>query len=185
MHLEHNFVLRQRPRFIRTENIYGAEILNGIQIFDDDLFPRHRNASLGKASSHDHRKHFRRESHGNADGKKHGVQPVVFGKAVDQQDDGDHDQHKADEYARNRIDPLVKSGLAPSRRRESSRRLPEHGICSRRKDDPLPAAAHNVGPHKGKAGARCGRFSVRKRIFFDGGALPRQCGLRHKQIARG
>src|SRR6516162_9690144 len=46
--LEDDPILRQRARFVGAQHIHGAEVLNSVETFDDDLLARHRNRALGE-----------------------------------------------------------------------------------------------------------------------------------------
>ena len=67
MVFQHHPVLSQGSCFVRAQDIQGAKVLDGIQIFDDGFLFGHRNGSLGKAGCDGHRQHFRSQSDG--DGK--------------------------------------------------------------------------------------------------------------------
>ena len=70
MSLEDDPILRQRAGLVGTQYIHGAEILNGIEAFDDNLGARHGGGALGQVDGYDHGQHFRRKSHGDRYGKQ-------------------------------------------------------------------------------------------------------------------
>ena len=99
VHFQHDFVLRDGARLVRAQHVHRAQILDGVQIFDDDLLARHCDRALGKTGRNDHGQHLGREPHGNAHGKQPRIQPVPLGQPVDEEYDGHHDEHEADEQA--------------------------------------------------------------------------------------
>ena len=58
--LEDDAVLRQRARLVGAEHVHRAEILNGIEAFDDRLVARHDHRALGQVRGDDHRQHLGR-----------------------------------------------------------------------------------------------------------------------------
>ena len=60
--LEHDFILRQRAGFIGAENIHRAEVLDGVQTFDDHFLARKFDRAFRQRRGDNHRQHFRRQT---------------------------------------------------------------------------------------------------------------------------
>ena len=46
--LQNHAILRERSGLVRTKHIHGAEVLDGIEVFDNHLVFAHRQRALGK-----------------------------------------------------------------------------------------------------------------------------------------
>ena len=108
---QHNFILCQRSGLVGAKNVYGTEVLDGIQVLDDGLLFAHGDRAFGKAGRHDHGKHLRGQADGNGDAEQECFQPVAFCNAIDEEYQRNHDQHEADQHPGDGIDPLGEAGL--------------------------------------------------------------------------
>ena len=107
---QNNLVACQRTRFVGAENIHRTEVLDGIQILDNRFLLRHGQSTFREIGSYNHRKHFGRESHGYRNGEDKSLEPIPLRKPVDEEDEWNHDQHKANEQQTYFTDSSVKSG---------------------------------------------------------------------------
>ncbi len=113
---EDDAVLRQCPRFVRTQHVHRAKVLYRIEALDDDLLARHGNRALGKIYRHDHRQHFRREADRDSDREQQGLKPIVLRQSVDQEDGGHHDNDEPDHQPGKFIDAEIEGRWnAPAR----------------------------------------------------------------------
>ena len=108
-----DLVAGQRSGLVGAEDVHGSEILDGVQILDDDLFPGHRNRPFGEVGRDDHGEHLGGQPDGNRHGKDEGVQPVALRDPVDHEDKRHHDEHEADEQHAYLCDALVESRGGP------------------------------------------------------------------------
>ena len=106
-------VLGQGPRLVRAEHVDGAEVLDGVQPFDDGLLARHGQGALGEVHRDDHREHLRGQPHGHREPEEERVHPVVLGETDDEEHDQHHDDHEPDHQPREPRDSLVEAGLRP------------------------------------------------------------------------
>ena len=67
--LKRDAVLRDGACFIRTKDVNRAQILDGVQVFDNDLLLRHMDGSLGQTGRHNHGQHLGGETHRQGDGQ--------------------------------------------------------------------------------------------------------------------
>ena len=138
-----HLVLREGSGLVCAQNIYGTKILDGVQILDDGLFPGHADRALGKAGGHDHGQHFRGKPHRDGEREQGRFHPVALGKAVDEQHDGNHDQHETDQHPGDLVDALFKTG--PDRLgADAFRHLAEDGGIAGGHAHPGGAAADDV-----------------------------------------
>ena len=72
MPLQHHTVLRQGPGFVRAQHVYRAEVLDGLEPFDHDLFLGHGPGALREVHSDDHGQHFRRETDRDGEAEQEG-----------------------------------------------------------------------------------------------------------------
>ena len=180
---QHDLILRQRSGLVGAKDVYGAEVLDGIQVLDDGLLFAHGDGALGKAGGHNHGQHLRGKSHGNGDAEQECLQPVAFCNAVDEENQRDHDQHEADQHPGDGVDALGKAGF---------NRFSGHCGCHRTKqriitdtnNDRCCTAGDNIAAHKGDVCiigyAVFGRADIRR--FFNGLAFSSQTCLTDKQI---
>ena len=108
---QYNFILCQRSGLVGAKNVYGTEVLDGVQVLDDGLLFAHGDRTFGKAGRHDHGKHLRGQADGNGDTEQECFQPVAFRNAIDKEHQRNHDQHEADQHPGDCIDPLGEAGL--------------------------------------------------------------------------
>ena len=113
MFLENDLALGDGAGFIRAQHVHGAKILDGIQPLDDDLLLRHGNGALRQIDSHDHRQHFRGQTHGDCQGKQKGFQPVVLAQSVEDKHQRNHHQHESDHQPGETVHPAVEAGHGP------------------------------------------------------------------------
>ncbi|MNE25160.1 hypothetical protein D3C80_1184820 [compost metagenome] len=58
--LEHDFILRQRPGFVGTQDVHRAKVLDSVEMFHDDFLLRQFDRPARQRGGNDHRQHFRR-----------------------------------------------------------------------------------------------------------------------------
>ena len=92
-----------------------------------------------------------------ADREQGGAEPFPLRKAVDEEYDGNHRKHEADEDMRHGVYPLFEGGLFRLACRKGLCRLPEQRVFTRRRDDANAAAADDVRAHEREAAAICER----------------------------
>ena len=80
------------------------------------FFLRHRERAFGEADSHDHRQHFRSESHRNREREKERLAPVMLAETVDEENQRHHHGHEPDISQVNPDMPLSKLVGAGGRR---------------------------------------------------------------------
>ena len=85
--LQHDVILRERAGLVRAKHVHRAEILDGVQVFHDDLLPGHEQRALREADGDDHRQHLGREADGDREGKEQGLAPVVLCQPDDEERD--------------------------------------------------------------------------------------------------
>ena len=180
---QHNFILCQRSGFVGAKNIYGPEVLDGIQVLDDGPLFAHGYCAFGKAGRHNHGKHLRGQANGNRDAKQECFQPVTFRNAIDEEYQRNHDQHEADQYPGNSVDALGKAGL---------HRFSGNGGCHRAKqsmvsdtdDNSGRAAGNHIAAHEGNVCVIGHALLLCAHIghLFDRLTLPRKTCLTYKQI---
>ena len=180
---QHDLVLGQRTGLVGAKNVYGTEVLDGIQVLDDGLLLAHGHRALGKACGHDHRQHFRRQTDGDGNAEQEGIQPVSLGDTANEEYQRNHDQHETNQHPRNGIDTLGKAGF---------NRFSGHCGCHRTKqriitdtnNDRCCTARDNIAAHKGDVCiigyAVFDRADIRR--FFNGLAFSSQTCLTDKQI---
>ena len=175
--LQHHLVLRQRAGLVRAQHVHGAKVLNRVEVLNDGLFFAHGNCALGKARGDNHGQHLGRKTHGNADGKEAGIEPVALGNAVNQKDEWDHHHHKADEHPRDAIDAFGKAGLHGVIR-NARRHRTKQSLLAHAKDGCGRAARDHAAAHKGDILERRCRigFYTGRGHFLDRLALTRQAG---------
>ena len=181
--LQHHLILGQGTRFIRTEDINGAEILNGIEVLYNGLLFTHGHRAFGKAGGHDHGEHLRSQANGNGDTKQECVQPVSLGDAIDEKHQRDHHQHKADQHPGNRVNALGKAGFHRFSRNGGGHGAKQRMVTGTHCHSGCAAGNHTAA-HKGNVciighylcpGAYIGRFF--HRLTFAG-----QARLADKQV---
>ena len=108
---QHHLVLGEGAGFVSAEDVHGAQVLHGVELFDDDLLPAHGHGAPGQRGGNDHGQHLRCQAHGDRESKEHRLGPVSLGKAVEQQHHRGHEQHKADEHPGDFVHALFKGGF--------------------------------------------------------------------------
>ena len=187
MILQHNFILRQGPGFIGAQDIHRAKVLDGIKVLDDDFLFRQLHRPARQRRGDDHRQHFWGQPYRNRQRKQRRLPPIAFGIAVNDEHNGRHHQHKADQQHADAADPFLEGILLAFLLADAARQLPEPGIGSGRNHNSLRRAAHHIGPHKAQRIAlqRVALLRVAAGCdFLHGQRFPGQRSLRHKQIAR-
>ena len=79
MEFQDDVIAGERAGLVRAKDIHGAEVLDGIEAFDDDFFLGHGQRALGQADGDDHRQHFRRQTHRHRQGKQKRPGPIMLG----------------------------------------------------------------------------------------------------------
>ena len=147
MAFEDNVVLRQGARLVGAEDVHGAKVLDGVEVFDDGLLTRHHHRALGEIGGDYHGQHLGREAHCHRDGKDERLHPVALGDAVDEKHDGHHDQHEADEQQTDPGDALVEGGGCAVARHALGYRA-QVGMVACGKDYGCGRATHHSGTHE-------------------------------------
>ena len=109
--LQNDLVEGQSARLVSAQNIHRPQILYGIEVLDDGFFVGHAYRALGKACCHNHGQHFGGKPNRDGKGKQGSVYPVTLGETIDKQNQGHHDQHKANKYPGNLVNAFFKAGL--------------------------------------------------------------------------
>ena len=178
---QHNFILCQRSGLVGAKNVYGTEVLDGIQVLDDGLLFAHGDRAFGKAGRHDHGKHLRGQADGNGDAEQECFQPVAFCNAIDEKYQRNHDQHEADQHPGDGIDPLGEAGLYRFSG-NCGRHRPKQSMIADADRNSGCAAGDNIAAHKGDVCiigyAVFGRADIRR--FFNGLAFSSQTCLTDK-----
>src|SRR5579863_1121201 len=144
---QYNFINREGTGLVGTEDVHRADILDSVQSFDDDLSFAHIDGPLGQVGGDDHRKHFRRQPDGYGDSEQQGFEPVTFREAVDQEDQGHHNEHKSDKQPADAVDSLVKTCFRPFARDGLTDRA-EIGKAAGGHGHGHSGAADDVGTHE-------------------------------------
>ena len=180
---QHHLILSQGPGLIGTQDIHSSEVLNGVEIFHNGLLLAHGHRPLGQAGGDDHGQHLWGQTHGDGDAEQKGIQPVPFGDAVDEEYQGDHNEHKADEHPGDGVYSLSEAGLY---------RLACHGGGHGAKQGVVTyadghsggAAGDHIAAHESDVGiirdALCGVTHMRG--LFHRLALTGETGLTDKQV---
>ena len=104
-------ILGERTGFIGAEDVDGAEVLDRVEVFDDDLLFGHGHGTLREIDCHDHRQHFRGQSDCYRQGEEKRLGPIALGDPDDEENDADHDHHEADHEPRETGNAPVEAGL--------------------------------------------------------------------------
>ena len=154
--LEDDMVHRQGAGLVRAEHIHRAKVLDGIQLFDNHLLPRHENCAAGETHRNDHGQHFGCESYGDGEREEKRLPPVAFRQPVDQKHERNHDHHKTEHEPGEAFDPFVKARLhllaRDARRHASEIRLlaRRNNQCQRRTAFDARTKIADVGELKGR-----------------------------------
>ena len=170
--LQYDVVLRQGARLVGTEDVHGAEILNGVQVLHDGFLARHDHRSFREVGGNDHRQHLWSQSHGHGDGEDEGLHPVALRNAVDQEYYRNHYEHEADEQQTHLGDSLVESRSGTMARHVLGNGS-QIGVAAGGEDNAFCRSAHHVGSHKADVvevndAARMVAGFRKIREFFDG-----------------
>ena len=180
---QHNFILCQRSGLVGAKNVYGTEVLDGIQVLDDGLLFAHGDRAFGKAGRHDHGEHLRGQTNGNGDAEQECFQPVAFRNAIDEEHQRNHDQHEADQHPGDGIDALGEAGLYRFSG-NGGRHGAKQGVIADADRNSGCAAGNHIAAHEGNVCvigyAVFGRADIRR--FFNGLAFSSQTCLTDKQI---
>ena len=106
---EDDVVHRERAGLVGAQHIHGAEVLDRVEALDDDLLPGHGQRALGQADRDDHRQHLRRQPHGDRQREEEGLLPIVFGQAIDEEDQRHHHRHEPDHQPSEPLDAAVEA----------------------------------------------------------------------------
>ena len=93
MALKNDLVGRQRSGLVSAEHVHRAEVLDGVDPFNDDLLTSHRNRTLGQTHRHDHRQHLWRQPDGYSQCEKEGLHPMALGQAVNEENQRHHHEY--------------------------------------------------------------------------------------------
>ena len=190
--LEHDAVFGEGAGLIAAQDVHRAEVLDRRQLLDDNLAAGEVLGALRQARGHDDGEHLRRDTHGHARGEQQRVDDVALGGGVDGKDGRRHNKHEAYEQHGDARDTAVKRALlaAPVEHlgdaAQVSVRAGGYDKChsgavlhgGAGKDDVLAGRERQRGA-AGTLGDGDGSG------LFDGLALAGECGLDHKQVARG
>ncbi len=190
--LEDDAILGQRAGLVGAQDVHRAEVLNGVEAFDDHLGACHRGRALRQVDRHDHRQHFRREPDRDRHGEQQRLQPVVLGQAVDEKDQRSHHQDAADHQPGEAVDAAVEGG-GNALPRDLVGELPEERVFPGAHDDADRVAADDVGAHEADIRqlegivetilARMGELLGRHRLAGQGRLVDEQVlGLEQTQI---
>ena len=97
MVLKDDVILGQGAGLVRAQHVHRAQVLDGIEALDHHFALGHGSSALGQVGADNHWQHFRGQADRHRQGKQEGVTPVALGKAVEEEHDRHHDQHKADQ----------------------------------------------------------------------------------------
>ena len=148
MILQHDFILGQRAGFIGAQNVHRAEVLNGIQMFDDHFLLGQFHRAACQRRSDNHRQHFRRQAYGDGERKQRRFPPVTFGITVNEQHHWCHHQHKANQQHTDATDTLLERVLLAFLFADAPRQLTKPGMGAGGDNHRLRRAAHHVSAHK-------------------------------------
>ncbi len=108
MVFQNDAILCQGAGLVGTQHVHGTKVLDRVQTFDHHLVLGHGHRALGQVGGHNHGQHFRGQTDGNGQCEQEGFGPVAFGETVDQQHDGHHDQHEANQQPADAVNAPVK-----------------------------------------------------------------------------
>ena len=180
---QNHLIPGQRAGFVGAQHVHGPEILNGVEIFYNDLPPSHDHRAFGQTGGDNHGQHLRRQTHGHGDGEQERRQPVALGQPRQHKDQGHHDQHKADQDLGYGVDAASKTALRGllGQAGGNGAELRFAAYCQyhggRR-------AGHDTAALQGQIFAFRGAFvgGKRGRRLFDGGALTGETGLADEAV---
>ncbi len=185
MGLQHDLVLGQGAGFVGAEDIHRAKVLDSVEVLDDHLLLRefYRPARQGRGDNH--RQHFRGKPHRHREREQRRFPPVAFGIAVNQQHDGRHHQHKADQQHADAANPLLEGVGLALLLADAPGQLAKPGVAPGGDHHRLRRTADHRGAHKAQ-GVALERVAL-LRIAAVGDFLHRQGftgqrGLGHKQV---
>ena len=182
--LQHDLVLSQGAGLVGAQNVHGAEVLDGVQAFDDHLLARQLHRPFGQRRGDDHRQHFRRQPDRHRQREQRRFPPVALGVAVDQQHDRRHHQHKADQQPADLADAALEGVRLLLLAGDALRQLAEIGAAAGADHHRQRGAADHVGAHEAQVLAveRIGRQRLRRRGFFHRQRFTGQRRLTDEQI---
>ncbi|MND69537.1 hypothetical protein D3C80_610140 [compost metagenome] len=196
MVLKDDAILRQGAGFVGAQHVHRAKVLNGVQTLDHHFASRHGDSALRQVGTDDHRQHFWRQPNRHRQGKQRGFAPVAFGEPVDQQHNGHHHQHKADQQPTDAVNPAIKRGLRTGADNRLRQR-PEIGASAgchhhRRGGTTGDVSAHQADVRQLQQRMFAGDFVLTRFladvahnvVFLNRDRLAGQNGLADKQIAR-
>ncbi|MNV17119.1 hypothetical protein D3C71_1079020 [compost metagenome] len=145
---QENPVLGQRAGLVGAQHVHGAEVLDGVQAFDDDFLARQEHRALGQGRGDDHRQHFRGQAHGNRQREQQCLGPVALGEAVDEQHQRRHDEHEADQQPTDFVDPGLERSRSTIGGADALGQGAEIGAVAGGEDHRHRGAGHHVGAHE-------------------------------------
>jgi len=163
---QRDLVLRQRAGLVGAQDVHRAEVLDRVQALDDDLLARQQHRALGQRAGDDHRQHLGRQADGHRQCEQEGLQPVVLGEAVDDEDDRHHHSGKADQQPADAVDTGLEGvgravagcvgggGMRRQRAEEAAAAGRHHQRGGRARDD-IGAHEHQVGLIERARACRC------------------------------
>ena len=77
MNFQDDVIAGEGAGLVGAKHVHGAEVLDGIEAFDDDFFVGHGQRALGEADGDNHRQHFRGQTDGHRQGEEKGPGPVM------------------------------------------------------------------------------------------------------------
>ena len=190
--LEHDAVFGEGAGLVAAQDVHRSEVLNRRQLLDDNLATGEVLGALRQARGHDDGKHLRRDAHGHARGEQQRVDDVALGGGVDGKDGRRHNEHQAHQQHGDARDAAVKRALfaAPVEHLGDAAQV---GVRAGGNDKRHGGAVLHGGAGKDDVLAgrewQCGAVGALDDGdgggLLDGLALAGECGLDHKQVARG
>src|ERR1700678_2894095 len=184
MLLQNNAIHRQRSGFVSAQDVHRTEVLDRVEAFDNHFLARHEERALGQAYTHNHRKHFRRESYSYRQGEQERLAPIVLGKSIDEKDRRHHHAHEVKHQPGEVRYTLIESGRWRPLR-DSARHAAEVGLAASLHDRSTRRTALDTRAEKADVTQfqrwLAGNLVRRIKLLYRK-RLPRQARLREKQV---
>ena len=91
--VDRDLAVGERARLVAAQDVHAAEVLDGGQLLDDDLLPRHAHRPAGQRHRDDHGQQLGREP----DRQRHREEERLQQIAPEQRVDEEHEQHQEDD----------------------------------------------------------------------------------------
>ena len=190
--LEHDAVFGEGAGLVAAQDVHRAQVLDCWQLLDDNLATGEVLGALRQARGHDDGKHLRRDAHGHARGEQQRIDDVALGGGVDGKDGRRHNEHEAYEQHGDARDAAVKRALlaAPVEHLGDAAQV---SVRAGGYDKCHSGAVLHGGAGKDDVFAgrerQCGVVGALDdgdgSGLLDSLTLAGECGLDHKQVARG